>query len=305
VSHSHGFREDARSGLLRARPPRDAIAWVERSLEARVTSIRAVKGGTSSAVHVVRVSSPRGVESVILRRYVVPEVNLEEPDIAAREAHALQFLSSTDVLAPSVLAVDTTGAEAGVPTVLMSRVPGRLDWAPNDVAEWLRGLASVLPVVHAVPLTPGHRFGDFRPYAPSSWDPPPWMQRPALWDRAIGIFHGPSHDNERVLVHRDYHPGNVLWRRRRVTGVVDWESASIGPPSVDASWCRVNLIGQFDLDIGDRFVGIWEQISGRRHHPWADVVLLVDAMSWSGPRSERGRGDMEHALARGLAELAG
>jgi Homing endonuclease associated repeat/Phosphotransferase enzyme family len=42
---------------------------------------------------------------------------------------------------------------------------------------------------------------------------------------------------------RDFHPGNVLWRRATVSGVVDWQAASICPASVDVANCRGNLFG--------------------------------------------------------------
>ena len=59
----------------------------------------------------------------VLRRYVRPELNAEEPDIAEREARALRVAESADVPAPALLAVDPAGAEAGVPAILMSRLP--------------------------------------------------------------------------------------------------------------------------------------------------------------------------------------
>ena len=51
----------------------------------------------------------------MLRRYVRPEVNEEEPDIAKQEAEVLRFVEPLDVPTPRLLAVDPTGDEAGVP----------------------------------------------------------------------------------------------------------------------------------------------------------------------------------------------
>ena len=44
-----------------------------------------------------------------------------------------------------------------------------------------------------------------------------------------------------VLLHRDLHPGNVLWTESTITGVVDWANACVGPSAVDAAHFRVNL----------------------------------------------------------------
>ena len=61
------------------------------------------------------------------------------------------------------------------------------------------------------------------------------------------------------------------WQDGRVTGVVDWQSASIGPPSVDVGHCRGNLFG-FGLEVADRFTTIWEGETGLRYNPWAKSV---------------------------------
>ena len=56
------------------------------------------------------------------------------------------------------------------------------------------------------------------------------------------INHGPPPGLPEVLVHRDYHPGNVLWRRSKISGVVDWQAACTGPAVADVAHCRVNLL---------------------------------------------------------------
>jgi aminoglycoside phosphotransferase (APT) family kinase protein len=38
------------------------------------------------------------------------------------------------------------------------------------------------------------------------------------------------------LVHGDYQPGNVLYAGGRMTGIIDWELASIGSPLLDVGW---------------------------------------------------------------------
>lgn len=270
----------------------------------KVVRHRTIRGGSSSAMHTLWLDRPvDGADSVVLRRYVIAKVVDEEPDIAAREARTLQFVERAPVPTPRMLALDPTGAEAGVPSIVMSRLPGRIDWAPADLDPWLRRLAGVLPHFHALRFDAADGIRDFRPYDPESWTAPLWMVRPALWDRAVEVFHQPPLDRERVFVHRDFHPGNVLWRRGRVTGVVDWQAGCIGPPSVDAFWCRVNIMGSFGLEFADRFVDVWQELSGRTYHPWAEVVMLLDVIAWPIERKPQERDDLEHALARRLSEL--
>lgn len=297
----HGFGDDPRSRVLRRRPPTEALHWVERRTDARVTAVRAYKGGSSSAIHGLRLERAGGHrDTVVLRRYVLEHLNVEEPDLAEREARILGRLDACPLPTPQLLAVDPTGDDAGVPTVLMTRVPGRLDWSPTDLEPWLRRLAEVLPLIHEAPITEGVQ--QFTPYAPESWDPPAGIDA-ALWERALAVFHGPRLDPDRVFLHRDYHPGNVLWRRGRVTGVVDWQAASVGPRAADVWHCRGNLIGRFGLDVADRFLAIWQAVTGCSYHPWTEAVMLVDAIGWGGRRSPHERAVLADLLARRLTEL--
>lgn len=297
----HGFGDDARSWVLRGRPPDAALRWVEVVTGGRVRAVRAYRGGSSSSIHGVRLDLGSATQTVVLRRYVIDSLNDEEPDIAEREARVLGLLEQCNVPTPGLLAVDVNGDDAGHPAVLMTRVPGRLEWSPTDLEPWLHRLAAVLPTIHEAPITAGVQ--EFVPYEPPSWDPPAWLQDPRLWERALGVFHGPRLDPDRVFIHRDYHPGNVLWRRGRVSGVVDWQAASLGPRTADVWHCRGNLLGRFGLDIADRFVEVWESVSGSTYHPWTEAVMLVDAIGWMHPRSAVDRVALESLLARRLTDV--
>lgn len=55
-------------------------------------------------------------------------------------------------------------------------------------------------------------------------------------------------------------------RGELVSGVVDWQSASTGPPSVDIGHCRSNLL-RYGQPIADRFTRYWEQLTGDAYDP--------------------------------------
>jgi aminoglycoside phosphotransferase (APT) family kinase protein len=289
---------------LRARPPADALAWAGAALGGVVTRVRALGGGRSSAVHALRVTrSGRPPDTVVLRRYVRDRVLEEDPDIVQHEAGVLDQLRDSPLPVPRLLAVDTSGDDAGVPALLMSHLPGRPDWSPRDVDPWLRGLAGFLVGLHDVAVPSGAGLGPFQPYPPERREPPPWMRHAALWDRAVEVSRSQPGAGERVLIHRDYHPGNVLWRAGKVTGVVDWQEACVGPPSVDVAWCRLMVLGRLGIDAADRLVSYWEGASGRAYHPWAEVAMLVERLSWPTVPKARVRTDLEATLDRRLAEL--
>jgi len=303
-SPAHGFRDDDQTRrLLRSRPPPQALAWAGARLGGPVVSARALRGGMSSAVHLVTVQRPGGRrEHAVLRRYVRPDP--DEPDPAAREARALRVAGMADVPTPVLLAVDPDGTEAGVPALLMTRLPGRVDWWPADLDRWLERLAGLLPRIHGTGLPPGDTIPRFAPYRQERSRPPGWARYPRVWDRAVGISLGPAPDLPAVLLHRDYHPGNVLWRRGRVSGVVDWLGACAGPAAADVAHCRLNLL-TMGTEVVERFTALWERAAGTAYHPWGDVVTVVGFLDdlhadW-GPE----RLLVEDMLARAVADLGG
>jgi aminoglycoside phosphotransferase (APT) family kinase protein len=75
-----------------------------------------------------------------------------------------------------------------------------------------------------------------------------------------------------VLCHRDFHPGNVLWRDGRLSGVVDWTHSCVGPAAADVAHCRVNLAVLFGQDVADEFARRYGAVDDLA---WFDVVDLV------------------------------
>jgi len=305
-SPPYGFDDDeATRRLLRSRPPAVCLAWAGSVLGATVVSAHALRGGRSSAVHMLKVVRCDGdVDHVVLRRYVRAEVLTDEPDIAACEGRVLRFAEHVNVPSPRLLGADPTGTESGTPALLMSRLPGRIVWDPPHQERWLRRLVEVLPHIHAAPLGDDDGLRAFAPYAQRSYEPPKWSHRPAVWARAVEVFFGPRPPDEVVFVHRDFHPGNVLWRRGTVSGVVDWQSACTGPPSADVGHCRANLL-RHGIDVAERFTHLWERLTGRRYHPWADVATLVGCLDELRARPPRDPTGVETVLARAVAELGG
>jgi Ser/Thr protein kinase RdoA (MazF antagonist) len=91
---------------------------------------------------------------------------------------------------------------------------------------------------------------------------------------AAEISHGPAPRLPTVLLHRDFHSGNVLRRRGAVSGVVDWQAARTGPAVADVAHCRANLL-TFGTDAAQRFTVLWQRAAGASYHPWADVVTII------------------------------
>src|SRR5690348_11037505 len=130
----HGFDlspEDER--LLRGPVPPRALRWAASAVGAgaRVRASAPLSGGTSSAVHALTVEGQDGrSHELVLRRFVREGWLAEEPDVAEREGAALELVAGRGLPTPALVAVDPDGAAVGVPAVLMSRLPGRVEWDP-------------------------------------------------------------------------------------------------------------------------------------------------------------------------------
>lgn len=272
MTYGHGISDELHRRLRGAVAP-EALAWVEHETGSRVLAQRPLEGGTSAAIHRLVLD---GRDDLVLQRFVLDWIT-EEPWAVSNEVAVLGLLADTDVRSPRVVAADPDGALAGVPTVLMTALPGRVVWDPPCVDDWLASLVETMIGIHNT--TPTGLLRAWSPYAPEGV-PPVWTRHRWAWERAISAYEGERPASDVVFVHRDFHPGNVMWERGRVSGVVDWVSACVGPPEEDVAHCRVNLAGRHGQPVADRFLDLWLRETGRAEYdPYWD---LVDAVSMGG-----------------------
>lgn len=301
-SSRHGYGEDASTWqLLRSDPPAAALQWVEDAVGVAAASVEPLRGGLSSAMHKVSFAAPTA-QPIVLRRYVRLPL---EPQLAAFEAAALRLTEPLTVPTPRLIAVDTDGDVTGVPMVLMSFVAGRVEWdpAPNFVDGWIGQLAEQLPIVHQAVVAQDSGIRTFERYEQRSYEPPPWASSTTLWERAAAVFETAREIEPRVFIHRDYHPGNVLWKGQRLSGIVDWQSASIGPASIDVGHCRQNLRDVHGESVAVAFTKRWERLTGDGYDPWADVITIIGMLDELRAEVPDHPETYEATLASALAEL--
>jgi len=190
----------------------------------------------------------------------------DAPQLVEREGDVLRGLASTDVPAPRVLAADPTGASTGVPSLLMTRVPGRMDLTPADPRAWLRQIVAMAVRIHELDVAA-------EPYTWEAKDVPipPWTSRPADWRAAADVVRGAAPAHEIRFAHADYQHFNFLWQRGRLTGVVDWVDAFRGPADVDIGHCRLNLAVLYSAELAADFLAAYEAEAGRRIDPYWDI----------------------------------
>jgi aminoglycoside phosphotransferase (APT) family kinase protein len=235
-------------------------------------------GGLTSIVHRLTIERNGRREEYVLRWWM-PDSAWDQWIARAvpLETAILTKLEGIDVPAPRVIGSITDAARGG-PAVLMTCLPGKVHLMPRDQERWLRQMAQMLARIHALAV-------DAKPF--ESWldysqlSPPPDASRADVWREAIALVAEERAPTQTCFLHRDYQHFNVLWSRERLTGVVDWSEACIGPPEVDVGHCRLNLTVLFSAGVADRFRAIYEAESGHRVDSWWDVhALLSYGPSW-------------------------
>jgi len=276
-----GVTPDVRS-LLRARPSDRAFAWVVESVGsgASLDAWMVVPGGSACAIHAVDVVDGRGRRHpLLLKRFLREDWLAREPDVVEREARHLGWLDPVALPLPRLVAVDPRGAACDVPALLMTRLPGRPQLLPENLDAWLLGLVESCLALHELPDSLASRFPPYRCYRDlARLAVPGWTRRPRAWERLIERLQAAPPASAAGFVHRDYHPGNLLWQRGRVSGVLDFPSCCYGPAAVDLAHCRINLAQLHGPDVADRFLHFYQsRIEGLPDFdPYWDLVGLAD-----------------------------
>ena len=234
-----------------------------------IRNVRPIAGGMTGAV-VALDAIARGGHRFVLKLY---RPDPSEPDSAGREARILELLAPTDLPVPRVVALNREGTATVWPALLMTRMPGRRRFRPREVTPWLEGMARLAARVHSAPV-PLDALPAYRLWGADDPLPlPGWWTKPDVWKAAVQVFRGPAPAEPLTFIHRDFHPGNVLWKGRRPSGIVDWLHGCRGPVAVDVAHCRLNLW----LDNGSAVADAWLKLMGGAHHPYWDIA---DALSW-------------------------
>ncbi len=230
-------------------------------------AISPLSGATSSDLYLLEYPDRREV----LRVFKVERWETPADELSAREISILQAVAGVPV--PTPAAIDTFMANG----VLMSWLPGAVELPRQPESAWLEALAQSLVAIHSG--------GSTVPYRYESWNdtradeqPPSWWEDGGLWAEVQAcVAAEPGYEPN--FIHRDYHPVNVLWENGRISGVVDWINACMGPIGVDVAHCRGNLAVMYGLETADAFLVAYQALSpGYEHHPYWDLDDALSAM---------------------------
>lgn len=251
----------------RAKPGSLARLVEELAPGGRLVRMRRLRGGLGSRTHLLNIKGAAGDRcQAVLRRYLPSAHQKLTPERATREFEILRIIEAAGIPAPRPVLLDADGRHFGVPAMVLSYLPGRPLFASRDVQAWIDGLARALQAVHAV--TP-ERFdlSDLQVYLRDGMRQEIEHQREraaageplaqevhAVLDAELDRIDWPAPS----LVHDDYWPGNTVWYRGQLVGIIDWTQAELGDPRADVAQCRVDLVLSHGMDVADAFLGSYQ-----------------------------------------------
>ncbi len=237
--------------------------WLSEQLGGAVSEIEPIRTGAAHRMFTARWQTPDNAETPIVIRYLHGAHAAED---ARLEADALRDLSRTGYPVPELFLL---ADEEAAPFIVMERLPGETLTQsaladPSRIPYWLDKASDLMLRLHGIdwrhgfealkPELPPHEFADRQ----IRW----WKQQAKTaqaddlepgfgWLRSN--LHHIQETMPQTLVHRDFHPNNILTDRGRITGVDDWGELTIADPAMDVAWSFMILVTEFSATLGELF----------------------------------------------------
>lgn len=238
-----------------------------------------MNGGVSSGATRWDIELPNGT----LRRVVVRRPSRDDDELAPRraaaEAHVLRLVSGV-VKAPALLAYDPSG-----PSLVLDYVEGSPPFAAPVSHATVEQLANELVTIHSFAAASIRgALPDVGAEVRRRLQVVPETLDDALKEREVRRLltrWEPRSNNDPVLLHGDYWPGNVLFRGAHLAAVLDWEEAAQGNPLFDLAVARLDLLWAFGADVMHRFTNeyLLRVNVDASELPWWDLVAALRPMS--------------------------
>ncbi|MET1007512.1 MAG: aminoglycoside phosphotransferase family protein, partial [Propionibacteriaceae bacterium] len=143
-----------------------------------------------------------GVRTFVVLRQYPGGIGLQES--LDKEIANLGVVAGSGLPVPSVLAADVAGAATGgLPSLLMTRLPGHVHLSPAEPRLWLTRIAELAVFLHALDLPAK----TFRPWTDSWIAPrdgfqvPVDARKPEVWQAAFGVMAASPPADPPVFLH--------------------------------------------------------------------------------------------------------
>lgn len=275
-----------------AYPDTEVLIWASAILDTEVAVLRGLRHGGSPWL------LQAGHREVVLR-----VTNAKFAAETATEVAAMTY--AAQVAGATIPIADLLGYDLAEQTryglVLTSCVPGTSVIPPKPDPEQLRELGAAAARISSVELPPaavlavrsrpieGEDFAAMRREQGASEllrvaEATVAATRPV--DRRLGLVHG------------DLWHGNTLWDGGKLTAVLDWDCAGVGPAGIDLGSLRCDAAWCHGVDAAEHILRGWEAEAGRPASdiPYWDAVAALASppdMGWFPmAMADQGRRDL-------------
>jgi aminoglycoside phosphotransferase len=269
-----------RMAHIRSRPSAEGLRRLARAVSRGSTVIRVHRlgGGLATATSAVRLRTSGGrTLDVVLKRFPRPRY-----EYASNEWKRLVYAQRLPVPSPEPLMFDEAGDWFDVPSIVMTKLPGRPDVAPEDLERWLNEFAQCQAAIHAAPTGRVPAIMRPRPIVAQPVKDLPRDAEAEVAARYVRRRFARAVTRDLVVAHGDAHPGNVLWSRGRISGVTDWHHAGVFPRGHEAAYARADIAVLVGPRAADRYLDAYESAADVRVRdlPVWDLRQGLAALKW-------------------------
>jgi aminoglycoside phosphotransferase (APT) family kinase protein len=225
-----------------------------------------LEGGVSAQVMAIEIALPDGqTRKLIVRQHGEADLK-RNPNIATVQFRLLQILQSSGISTSAPYYVDQTAVIFATPCLVLEYIEGVPEFAPADVADFVRQAATHLAAIHRVNASvhdlsflPNHTSSITRKLGERPEKLDDSLDEGLIRDKLEAVW-PLSQRNDTVLVHGDFWPGNLLWKAGQLVGIVDWEDAALGDPLADVGNTRLEILWAFGTEAMKRFTEHYQSL---------------------------------------------
>ena len=217
-------------------------------------SSRILEGGVSSEVFLITVESKKGEEKIVLRTEGGPPAE----NSIKTEYLLLEKLHQTKVPCAKPIHLDHSKEILDKDFMLMTYLEGTIEIPKIKNFGFLNKMVGILKNIHNVDTK-------ILPTLPCRFDPTydlfEFLPNARINKELKAILKGydTSYSGKPVLLHGDFWPGNILWIKDEISGVLDWEYAAIGDPVSDLAVASLELKYDYGKRGVDRFLDLYSK----------------------------------------------
>ncbi|HJP83245.1 MAG TPA: phosphotransferase, partial [Fimbriimonadaceae bacterium] len=201
-----------------------------------------LEGGISATMAKIVVRFSGGLKQKYVIRTPGKWTTEEPPGFIEREYKILQQVHITAIPSPKPVYLEPPGAVDRF--YVLEYIDGAPELEPSDPVAYGQAFAEVQAQIHSLDLQNNGLIGTR--HLPTKVRAPDGPSDSRIREgeiRSVLDKFGPIKDlNPTVFRHGDLWPGNLLWLDGRLSGIVDWENASIGEPLFDLAITRLDLL---------------------------------------------------------------